>query len=168
MNPLRRRTLRRLLTIGLIVAAVVVVVLLILIASGILVLPSKSPAPVTITYVHLTVIENVTAGGYPWFGPTSRSINFTNGFPLQVAPGKTFSVVWANFANLDSVPHTLNGLSWTTTPAASVTKAATLPALPYTVPAEANDNNLQITFTVPSTPGATYIVNAVLSAGAIS
>lgn len=168
MNPLRRRTFRRWLTYAVIAASVVVVILLILIANGTLVLPSKSPAPVTITYVHLQVLEGNTSAGYPWFGPNSTSVTFTNGFPLQVAPGGTFSVVWLHVTNFDSIPHTLKSVLWSTTPSVNVTKASTIPALPDTIAPDTGESNLEFIFTAPSTPGATYSVNAVLSAGVIS
>lgn len=164
MARMSRRTLRRWVTVAIVAVAAVVVILLALILGGVLVLPGSGPASVTITGVHLVVLEGNTSNGIPWFGPTSPSTNYTTGFPLSVGPGKTFSIVWASFINFDSVAHTIRAVTWTTSPATNVTKPTTVPGLPDTIPADGDDENLGIYMTAPSTPGATYAVTVVVDA----
>lgn len=159
MSPLRRRALRRWISVAIAAVAVIVVVLLGLIAGGILVLPSgPTPAPLTVSYVVIEIQQGNTSNGVPWFGPSP--INITTGFPISVAPGATWSVVWLNFFNFDSVNHTINRV----TPSAPFRPVSTLPVLPYTVPYDSGDHNLQINLQAPSTPGGTYVVTVVVTA----
>jgi hypothetical protein len=157
MAPLGRRGLRRFITIAVVVVAIVVVVLVGLVAGGVLVLPSNSPAPVTISSVHLVIQEGNTSS-VPWFGPWSINYTANEGFPLEVPSGETWSVVWANFFNFDSVNHTI----YSVTPSHPFTIAYTLPALPHIVAAASEGSNLGIYVAAPSTPGATYAVTLVV------
>lgn len=159
MSPLRRRALRRGIAIAIAVVAVIVVVLLGLIAGGILVLPAPpSPTPVTVSYVVLQIQQGNTSDGVPWFGPSP--INITTGFPLSVTPGGTFSVVWLNFFNFDSVNHTINRV----TPSAPFRPVSTIPTLPFLVAYDSGDHNLQINIQAPSPGGGTYVVTVIVTA----
>jgi len=163
MSAFRRRSVRRLVTFALIAAAIVVVVLVALIGLGVLVLPATQTTPVTISSVHLIVDQGQSSSGFPWFGPSSINYTSAEGYPFQVAPGHTWSVVWT-FTNLDSVSHNVTQVS----PSSPFTKPATQPALPYAVgPGE--DGALSIILTAPSTPGSTYAVTLIVTvAGLIS
>jgi hypothetical protein len=153
---LRRQTLRRVIGWAVVAVAIVVIVLVALVAGGVLVIPpAHSPSPVTVTTVHL-IIQEGNSSGTPWFGPWS--INYTTGFPLEVPPGSTFSIVWENVANFDSVPHQI----YKVTPSPPFTIASTLPSLPHTLPADSNDFNLGIYIAAPSSPGSTYTVTVVV------
>ena len=140
-------------------AAIVVVVLVGLIAGGILVLPAHTTSPVTISYVDLEIKQGNTSAGVPWLGRGFINYTEAEGFPLQVAPGGTFSIVWENIINLDDVPHTI----YKVTPNPPFTIASTVPPLPDTI-AVAGEGNLGIYVGVPSTPGATYAVTLVVDA----
>jgi len=164
MSPRGRRTLRRVIFLAIVVVAVVVVVLVALVAEGVLVLPSNSPAPVTISYVHLQILEGNGSNQLPWFGPSFINYSAAEEYPIHVAPGGTWSVVW-NFINFDSVAHTVSKVG---TPTPLFTIGAIQPALPYTLPAGNDHGALAIDVTAPSTPGATYWVTVVVDAGAIS
>ena len=158
-SPGRRRALRRGLSVAIAVVAAILVVLLVLVAFGVLTLPtSHTPAPVTVLQVELVIQQGNTSSGVPWFGPSP--IYFTNGFPLQVAPGGVFSVVWSNFLNFDKYNHTINRA----TPNLPFTLSSTIPALPHTVAFDSEGNNLAIYLQAPSTPGDSYSVTVIVSA----
>jgi len=163
MDLRQRRKLRQWLSLGVMAAAIVVVVLLALIWGGVLVLRSNAPAPVTISSVHLVIQEQNTSTG-PWLGPWSINYTGAEGFPLQVAPGSTWSIVWETIINFDNVSHTISKVS----PTHPFTVASTLPALPLTIPADSEGGNLAIYLAAPSTPGATYAVTVVVDALATS
>jgi len=154
----RRQTLRRVIGWAVVAVAIFVVILVALVAGGVLVLFSNSPPPVTISSVHLIIQEGNTTSGVPWFGPWSINYTSAEGFPLQVAPGNTFTIVWANVINFDSMPHTMYKVN----PSSPFTIASTLPALPHTVPQDSTDFNLAISVGVPSTGGSTYAVTLVV------
>jgi len=152
MASYRRARRHPLLTVSIIAAAVVVVVLVALIAFGVLVLPSKGPAPVTIQSVHLKVIEGNTSQGDPWLEPKVVNYSSSEGYPHTLAPGATWTVVW-QFINFDDVSHNVTFVS----PSAPFAKPAVVPALPYGVRA-GDEGTLTMTLTAPSTPGVTYAV----------
>jgi hypothetical protein len=158
MASFRRQSLRRWITWAVIAAAIVVAVLVALVAGGVLVLFSNSPTPVTISSVHLVIQEDNTSSGVGWFGPWSINYTQAEGFPIQVAPGNTFSIVWENVINFDSVPHSI----YRVTSSPPFTIASTLPALAHTVPQDSGDFNLAISVGVPSSPGGTYAVTLVV------
>lgn len=159
MDPRRRRALRRGISVGVVAAAIVVVVLLSLIWGGVLVLRSNSPTPVTISSVHLVIEEENSSTG-PWLGPWSINYTGAEGFPLHVAPGGTWSIVWETIINFDSVNHTISKVS----PSSPFTIASTLPALPLHLLADSEGGNLAITVAAPSTPGGTYAVTLIVDA----
>jgi apolipoprotein N-acyltransferase len=150
--------------LAVLVVAIVVVALVALVAEGVLVLPSNSPARVTISYVHLEILEGNSSNGYPWFGPSSINYTSAEGYPIQVAPGGTWTVVWT-FINFDDVTHTVSKV---TTPTPLFTIGTIQPALPYSLPAGNDHGALAIDVTAPSTPGVTYSVTVVVDAGAVS
>jgi len=101
----RPRTRQRLLRWGIVAAASVVAILLVLIGLGYLVLPSNSPADVTITAVHWTVLQGTTSSGQGWFGPSE--FNYTdNGWPAQVTPGGSIAIPWS-FSMYDTTNRTI-------------------------------------------------------------
>lgn len=162
----RRRNIRRALTIAIAAVAVVVVVLLILVAGGVLVLPGHTTAPVTISYLQVRVIEGNTAGGMPWFGVGSPEKNYTDGYPLQVAPGSTFDAA-LYFFNYDNVSHSLLTVEAGSIPRAFVPVSSTVPSLPVTIlpsPESIEGQNFIVYVTIPSTPGATYVLTLNVSA----
>jgi len=159
----RRRQLRRALTVAIAGVAVLVVVLLILIADGVLVLPSHTSAPVTISYLQVRVIEGNTSGGMPWFGVGSADKNYTDGYPLQVAPGGTFHAALF-FFNYDNVTHSLHSVQASTAPTQVVNVSSTTPSLPLPIPPSPEGQNFIVYVTVPSTPGATYVLTLTISA----
>jgi len=163
MSPRSRRTVRRLIFFAVIAVAIVVVALVALVADGVLVLPSNSSAPVTITSVHLEIDQGNTSGGHPWFGPSSIYYGAANGYPLSVAAGASWSVVWT-FINFDDVAHTVYKVS----PATPFTIGTTQPTLPYSVPAGYDDGALAINVIAPSNPGATFAVTLVVQAETVS
>jgi len=161
MSPKGRRTLRRVLTYAVIAATVLVVVLLALVEGGVLVLSPSGPTPVTITSVHLK-IEQGSTDGVPWFGPSSINYTSANGYPIQVAPGGSWNVVWT-FYSLDNRPHNVTGVF----PAAPFSLKSTMPVLPYAV-APGDDGALSMSLSPPSTPGGTYAVTVVVDVGTVS
>jgi len=155
MPSFGRRRFSRLLALALIAAAVVVVILLVLILGGVLVLTSNGPAPVTIDGVHLQIHEgNGTAG--PWFGPDSIYYGTAEGYPLQVAPGGTWTVNWF-FVSVDPHFHNVTGVL----PQGGFTRGTTQPPLPYEVGPN-DDGALTIPLIAPSTAGATYALVTVV------
>jgi hypothetical protein len=155
---MRRRTLRRALTVGVIAAAIVVVVLLILILDGVLVLPSHSPAPVTIQAVHLLVHQGNTSGGVGWVGLGSIYWNSSNSnYPVQVAPGGSWTVVWV-FQNFDKVFHNITAVL----PQGGFTRGITVPPLPDQLPPNTEGLSLQIPIIAPNNPGAVYAMVTVV------
>lgn len=162
----RRRIFRRVLTAAIAAIAAIVVVLLILIAGGVLVLPGHTTSPVTISYLQVRVIEGNTSGGMPWFGVGSAEKNYTDGYPLQVAPGSTFDTT-LYFYNYDNVTHTLLTVQASTIPRESVPVTSTTPSLPLPIrpsPASIEGQNFIVYMTIPSTPGATYVLTLTISA----
>lgn len=162
----RRKAIRRALTIAIAAVAALVVVLLILVAGGVLVLPGHTTTPVTISYLQVRVIEGTTAGGVPWFGVGSPEKNYTDGYPLQVAPGSTFDVE-LYFYNYDNVSHSLLSVEAGSIPHASIPISSTDPSLPLLVlpsPESIEGESLIIYMTIPSTPGATYVLTLNVSA----
>lgn len=153
MSTPRRRTRHRWFTFLIIAAAIVVVVLVALIGFGVLVLPSKSPAPVTISSVQLVVHQGLTSNGDPWLGRSWINYTGAEGYPIQVAAGSTWSVVWT-FINFDDVPHNITQVS----PSLPFAQPTTQPPLPYAVGAGDDDGSLAIILTAPNNPGATYAV----------
>lgn len=173
MSSPRGRRRRRAIFIAVAIAAVVVVVLVALVATGVLVLPSNTPAPVTITSVHLIIEEGTTASGQPWFVPTT--INMTNGYPFQLSPGANWSVPWSSI-NLDvnthsvykviptSVPKTSPGTNFTIGGFATATGWV---ALPYQVPG-GSDFALSIYVAAPNDPGSSFAVTLTVDTLSIS
>jgi hypothetical protein len=164
-SPLRRRKLRRTLAVALVAAAVIVVVLVVLVAAGVLVLPSNSPKPVTITSVTLHILQGEGPNGIGWFG--ASYVNYSaatgNDYPMTVAPGGTWGVSWSvqNFDN-SSASHTI----YSVVADAPFVIASTSPSMPFLVVSGLDSHTLlSITVAAPSTPGITYadvmiIVNA--------
>jgi len=149
---MKRRGLRKALTILVIAAAVIVVVLLILIGVGVLVLPSNSPASVTVDAVHLVIHQGNTSGGQPWLGPDSIYYDSMNSnYPQQIAPGGSWTVDWS-FINFDNHYHNITGVI----PKAPFTLGSTMPTIPVQLPPNAESLGLAITVVVPNTPGTTY------------
>ncbi|MGP8075553.1 MAG: hypothetical protein ACLP8Y_02290 [Thermoplasmata archaeon] len=161
MNPRGRRRLRRILTYAVIAVAILVVVLLALVEGGVLVLSSNSPAPVTISSVHLVISEGSTAGT-PWFGPSSINYTAAEGYPIQVSPGGSWTVVWT-FFSLDTKPHNVTGVF----PFSPFTLKSTMPGLPYAV-APGDDGALAMSITAPSSAGGTYAVTVNIDVGSVS
>jgi hypothetical protein len=150
-SALRRRAMRRWIAVAVAVAAILVVVLVVLISVGVLVLPTKTSAPVTITSVELKVSQGTTGSGVPWFVPGYVNYTGVEGYPIQVAPGTSWTVAW-EFTAFDSVNHTIYRVS----PSAPFVIASTNPAVPCLVPADTDKGTLSIVVTAPSDPGATY------------
>jgi hypothetical protein len=163
MPPLSRRKLRRGVGIALIAATILVVVLLILIVEGFLVVPSSSPTPITITSVELKIDQGTTASGTTWFGPSYVNYTSAEGYPIQVAPGGTWTVVWT-FINFDNHYHNITGVF----PDSPFTLYSTSPKLAYELPPDSDQCSLAITISAPSTAGATYAVTVVVDAGMVS
>jgi len=162
----RRRTFRRVLTIAIAAVAILVVVLLILIAGGVLIIPGHTTPPVTISSLQVRVIEGNTSGGMPWFGVNSPERNYTSGYPLQVAPGSSFYATLF-FYNYDTVTHTLRSVEAGSIPREPVQVTSTTPMLPVPVlpsPASAEGQSLIVYVTIPSTPGASYVLTLNVSA----
>lgn len=166
--PPRRRILRRGILIAVIVMAVVVVVLVALVAENVLVIPGNPSGPVTVSYVHLIIEEGNISGssGGPWFsGPWFLNYSTSEGFPLQVGAGDTFTIVWENIINFDSVNHTVYSVTASSSAGSHpFTIANTVPALPHHYLYDSEGGNLAITVTVPKTPGTTYPVNVFVNA----
>jgi hypothetical protein len=149
---MKRRALRRMLAVLVIAVAIIVVVLLVLIGAGVLVLPAKSPAPVTIDAVHLVVHQGNTSGGVPWLGDASIYYNSTNSnYPLQVAPGGSWTVDWT-FINFDNHYHNITGVI----PRAPFTLGSTQPTIPVELPPNAEGLGLGISVVAPNSAGASY------------
>ncbi|HYB79968.1 MAG TPA: hypothetical protein VEG66_09480 [Thermoplasmata archaeon] len=163
----RRRRLRRALTIAIAAVAVLVVVLLVLIADGVLVLPGHSASPVTISYVQIRVLEGNTSAGTPWFGVGSPEKNYTSGYPAQLTAGSTVDVP-TFFLNYDTnYTHTLRTVTATTIPKEYIPITQTVPALPIPIlpwSEEPDGQNFLVYVTLPSTPGATYVLIITVSA----
>lgn len=153
---LKRRTIW---TIGTVAALGVVAVLLTLIAAGILVLPGASPTPVNVTSVEFYLVQGTNASGNPWFGPSPIIYSgAANSLPFTVAPGASFSEA-LSLENFDNAPHTLYSIS----AAAPFKYVGSSPALPVVVPALEDSALMDMTFTAPSTPGASVVLVATLS-----
>ena len=105
----RRRSRRRARLLWTLVAAVagLVVLLVALVGFGYLRLPSAPPPSVTVSQVDWTVLEGTTSSGVGWFGNSSFNYSLAEGFPLTVAAGSSFSVVWTTM-NWDISPHTVS------------------------------------------------------------
>jgi hypothetical protein len=162
----RRRTLRRVLVVAIAAVAALVVVLLVLIAGGVLILPGHTTPPVTISYLQVRVIEGKTSGGVLWFGNGSAEKNYTGGYPLQVAPGSSFDATLF-FYNYDTVNHTLLNVQASSIPKEFVPVTSTTPTLPVTIlpsPESIEGQNFVVYVTIPSTPGATYVLTLNISA----
>lgn len=160
----RRRAIRQVIAVAVVTAAAIVVILLVLILEGILVLPSNSPAPVTIDAVQLQIHEGDTASGLPWFGPSEVNYTEAEGYPVQVAAGGSWEVNWA-FQNFDNHYHNITAVL----PQSPFTLASTIPTLPYQVGPDADQCTLTISVQAPSTPGTTYdLVTVVVYSGTIS
>lgn len=164
--PRRRKRLRRALTIAIAGVAVLVVVLLILIADGVLVLPGHTSSPVTISYLQVRVIEGNTSAGMPWFGVGSTDKSYYDGYPLQVAPGSTFHAA-LYFYNYDNVTHSLLSVQASTIPTQAVPVTSTTPSVPLPIPPSPESiegQNFVVYVTIPSTPGATYVLTLTIGA----
>ena len=162
----RRKTFRRVLTVAIAAVAALVVVLLILVAGGVLVLPGHTTAPVTISYLQVRVSEGNTSGGMPWFGVGSPERNYTSGYPMQLAPGSSFDATLF-FYNYDTVNHTLLNVQASTLPKEFVPVTSTTPKLPVTIlpsPESIEGQDFIVYVTIPSTPGATYVLTLNISA----
>lgn len=161
MSSFRRRTVRRLLTFAISAVAIVVVVLVVMIGTGVLVLPSKDPARVTISMVQLQIEQGTNPSGVGWFGMSTINYTSAEGYPIQVALGGTWSVAYT-FFNLDDRPHNITMV--TPSPQEYFSIEGTVPALPYAIGA-GEDGAISIIVTVdPSTPVATYAVILVVAA----
>jgi len=160
----RRRTIRQIITVSVVAAAAIVVILLVLILEGVLVLPSNSPAPVTIDSVQLQIHQGTTANGLTWFGPSIINYTTAESYPVQVAPGGSWEVDWA-FQNFDNHYHNITQVL----PQSPFTLGGTTPGLPYQVGPDADQCTLTITVQAPSTAGTTYsLVTVVVYAGSVS
>jgi hypothetical protein len=88
----------RILSYAVVAAVILVAVLLVLVGAGILRLPNSggsSTAPVTVAFVHWTLLEgtgNNSTPGWGWFGPYQINYTGPEGYPLEVAPGSEFIV----------------------------------------------------------------------------
>ena len=154
----RRRTLWS-IAVG--VTAAVLVVLLVLIWYGVLVLPgAPAPAPVSVTSAQFTLLQGTNASGNGWFGPSAFSYSgVVNGYPVNVAPGGTFSisVTWTNY---DSSAHTIYSISV----AAPFTFVRSSPSLPATLYGLEDDAFMQIYVSAPNSAGLSLSVYVTVNA----
>jgi hypothetical protein len=157
MSFLSRKPVRRAIYIAVVLMAVVVVTLTILVASGVLVLRSSGSGSVTVRSVYLNVDQGRTSGGSLWFVPGDVNYTSANGYPVQVSPGGSWTIVWT-FFSMDTVSHTIYRVVVTSSPNASFTFHSSTPSIPLTVPGGDEDAKLAITITAPSTPGISYAV----------
>jgi len=173
MNPLRRRSLRRAIFAAVAIATVVVVVLVALVAAGVLVLPSNSTAPVTITSVHLVIEQGKNANNVSWLGPSS--INMTAGYPYQVAPGANWSVSWF-IQSFDTVNHSVYKVIPTSVPKTTAGTNFTIGGyqvagnwvrLPFVVP-PLDEVSFQIFVAAPNQPGGSFALTLTVNALTIS
>ncbi len=164
-NPHRMRK-RIIFTLVAIVAAFVVV-LLALIVAGVLVLPSHTPAPVTIRSVSVQFLQGTTPSGALWFHVAWYNLSTAEGYPLTVSSGGTWHLQ-VPVTNWDSLNHTIYDVAPNSTSgAAGFRVVGTSPATPATVPGigyEEGEYYLSVVVAAPSTPGSSYQVGLVLNA----
>ena len=160
--PVPHRPKRRYFWYAVLGIALVVVVLLALIGLGVLVpAGGASPAPVTVSYVHWTVLQgdvgNNSSEG--WFGPSEVNYTKAEGYPHPVASGGTFTVSWV-VSNAGGAAHTV----YSATVAPPYSLLSTRPSLPVVVPA--GEDTAIFTFTVraPSDPGASIPLSITVDA----
>jgi hypothetical protein len=145
----RRGTRKRILQLGIVLAAAVVAVLLLLIAFGYLVLPSSPPNQFRVTGVHWTILEGTTPGGLAWFGPSQFNYSGADGYPVEVSVGKTVTIPWS-FSSYDTVNHTI----YSVVASSPFTVVNCDPSLPAIVPSGTDDALLTVTVQVPGAGGS--------------
>ena len=164
-NPHRMRK-RIIFTLVAIVAAFVVV-LLALIVAGVLVLPSHTPAPVTIESVSVQFLQGKTASGEWWFKVQWYNLSTGEGYPLTVGSGATWHLQ-IPLTNWDSMNHTVFDVAPNASSGAAGFKVVgTNPPTPTSVPGEGYEEGeyyLSVVVAAPSKPGTSYQVGLVLNA----
>jgi hypothetical protein len=142
-RPRRRLSRHSVWWIAIGAAAAVVLILLALILRGYLVIPSVSPAQVTITDVVWKIQEGNNSFGLGWFGPST--VDATNGLPIEVKSGGTFTVVLV-LTSFDVANHTIH----TVLASSPFTVAYTSPSLPAVVLSGEDDFALSVKVGAPS------------------
>jgi hypothetical protein len=142
-----RRTWKRALTIGLVVAAAVGVVLSVGAGLGWF---RAGPAPtVTVSMVHWEILQGVDEQGTGWFGPDSfNETGGTTGFPLTIPVGSTFVATLA-LSSFSSSNHTIFSID----AKAPFDVLHVTPDLPNNVAPHEDDVLFQVTVQAPSTSG---------------
>ncbi len=153
----RKWTRGRILAWGVVAAAVIVAALLVLIGLGILVLPGHGQN-VTVAGAVRWIAQGTTASGRGWFGASLYSYNATNGFPLTVPVGGSFSLV-VLISNFDNQSHTIYFASANS----PFTVLSTSPALPNPVPPSVDDASFVVVIGVGNAAG-TWDLNLTLNA----
>lgn len=146
---MRRWPRKRILQLGVVIAAVVVAALLVLIGLGYLSLPSSPPKHFEVTGVHWAIIEGTNSGGLPWFGPSQFNYSAADGYPIDIAVGGTVAIPWA-FSNFDSENRTI----FSVVAGAPFTVVRCNPGLPTIVPSGIDDALLSVIVQVPSASGS--------------
>ena len=146
---MRRSTRKRLLQLGIVVAAVVVAVLLVLIGLGFLVLPSPPAKKFSVSGVHWKIIEGTTSGGLGWFGPSQFNYSEAEGYPIDVVVGGTVTIPWS-FSSYDTVNRTIYSVVATS----PFTFVSCQPGIPVDVPSGTDSALLSITVRVPAAGGS--------------
>lgn len=158
-------TQNRLWTVLLGAASAVVVVLVVLVAVGVLrsPLPSSSSGPsMTVSAVHWHILEgpagsNLSTG---WFGPSEFNYTASEGYPVSVGCGRTFTVALV-ISDLGGQSHTVYGAG--TFAGAPFSLVSVTPALPVTVPAGLDNAVFQFTFLAPSQSGESLPLNVTVN-----
>lgn len=155
-----RRTRRRTLFWGVLLAAVagILIVLLVLIGLGYLVLPGPAPPNVTVTEVSWTLFQG-TSHGHGWFGSSTFNYTANDGYPATFPAGYTFTVAWSP-VNFDSVSHTV----YTVAVSAPFELVSSHPALPYAVAPGDDSGNFSFYITTPSSTSGAYVLQVTVNA----
>ncbi len=153
----RKWTRGRLLALGVVIAAVAVSALLVGIGLGYLVLPGQSKN-VVVAGASRWIAQGTTSSGRLWFGPSLVSFNATNGFPLTVPVGGSFSLV-VQISNFDNQTHTI----YFATANSPFTILSISPGLPNAIPASVDDASFVVDLGVGGSAG-TYDLNLTLNA----
>jgi hypothetical protein len=159
----RKLSRNRIIELAITVVAVVVVILLVLIGTGILRLPSTSPATVTVNFAQWNILQGNTKFGYGWFGQSPRYVNASDGLPISVTSGGTFGMS-ISLSNLDSQNHTIYTV-FAGSPFGVVATNPKLGSAGATVISGSDDWVITVTLRAPSVSSdATYSLNITLNA----
>lgn len=150
---------RKLISIATAAVASLVVLLLILIGLGYLVLPSASPATVTVSKVEWHVLQGTTSTGMGWFGNSSFNYTKSNGFPLKVQAGHSFGLPWTT-SNFDSSAHSVYSVELNT----PFKLDGSRPALPVNATAGEDDVVFEFTIGVPSSATGPIVLDITINA----